>query len=215
MELKDNYQLASRVKIAYLFLSLVSVLFAVSCFMDYSSTSAFELESEGVLDEVSSYDLIHLVSSLLFALMYIASSWALTIWCKRVYRNLNIIEPNTMLFTEGKVGFSYKVIKEIWNDIQRHTDGTSKPKLTLVNACWISHLIGLFYLITIGWIFDGLITEQDYYLHLGIACLTIIPSFILICMFISKIAKGEDILREKYHTIDITKHLIDNTTKAY
>jgi hypothetical protein len=227
MELKDNQQRAKWAKVVFIIFGIVIVLFALS---GYSLLSVLDRIADGgdVSDaEANAVDMRHGLMAIFYMGAYIASVIAFILWFRRAYYNLHQITPETMSLTEGWAAGAwfvpflnlvrpFHIMKEIWQETHGLIGSERKDRSEIVGLWWALYLIGNIFLNITSKMgdetsVDGLIKMTKFH-NLGL--LGLLPGLIIVIVVIDRVSKAEDVLYEKYHTLDITSHLVDdNSTK--
>lgn len=229
MELKDNSQRAQWVVWSFIAMGVMLLLFGFSSFSQYDLLERIKTGGDFTDEEAQANDLRHSLIAIVYLVTYVASIVLFILWFRRAYFNLHVISPNTMQFTEGWAAGAwfvpllnlvrpFQIMKEIWYDTHRHTDSERRHSFGILGFWWATFLITGIYDRIISKAYDGDSVEQLMSLswHTGLFSLLRLIPLILTVIIIKRISKAEETLREKYHTLDISSHLVDdNTTKAY
>ncbi len=230
MELKDNSQRAKWAIWSLSAFGAVLALFVLSGFLQLNLYERIYKLGGYSAEEVSSNGVRHMIVMLMYILTYVMAIVFFIMWFRRAYFNLHLISPSRMSYSEGWAAGAwfvpllniirpYQIMKEIWYETFSHiNEDDRKNKSVIIGFWWV-----LFIIISI---YARLVARSDSDMQLAefltkqantniAAILTFIPLFLII-KIIRELSKAEEVLKEKYHTLDITSHLIDdNTTKAY
>ncbi len=229
MELKDNSQRAQWATWSFWVFGIVLSLFVISGFLQLNLYERIYSGEPYTNEEVHANGFRHLVVMILYLLFYVATVVFFIMWFRRAYYNLHLISPETMSYSEGWAAGAwfvpflnlirpYQIMKEIWFETFSHIEDERKDRSSIIGFWWVLFLItGLYARLASRLegdeVLDDIIIKQA---NTNIAAILMFIPLFLIVRIIAQLSKAEETLRDKYHTLDISSHLVDdNTTKAY
>lgn len=231
MELKGNRQRAKWAIFSLMVFGVVMFLMVISSFMYHGFLDKL---SKGKIDEGTSAEaysnyIRHTVVSIAYLVFFILAAIRFIMWFRRAYFNLRIISPESVVYEVGWAAGSwfipllnlvrpYQIMMEIWYETYFNIGDERKDNRAIIGWWW-----GLF--VAIGFysnltsLFGDNATYSGLMIQVANVSISVLLLFIplyLIIKIIQQLSKAEETLRERYHTLDITRHLVDdNTTKAY